>query len=292
MNFNSILISIVISTKGKPWETLSKTLDSILLSDFEDLEVILVDQNTNGEIKSGIGSDDKYKDIIYVASAEKGLSNGRNTGIERSCGKWLIFFDDDAIMPAETLGKAASHLIAHKDEPLIFYGNVNILGSEKPYLKKSFLNSNRISLFNFDSVCSIALIFNRKIFDTVGLFDVNLGAGTTFGAGEETDIILQALRSNCSVRLLGDFKVYHPADVIDLEKRESYGMGIGAIYRKHITSSFRFFTILGPKFFLEMVLRSVLIIIRMASAMSRNYHFYFLKGNIKGFLKYRKDKKT
>ena len=46
----NVLISIIISTRNKPWKIVSKSLDSILASNFKNLEIILIDQNETQKI--------------------------------------------------------------------------------------------------------------------------------------------------------------------------------------------------------------------------------------------------
>jgi glycosyltransferase involved in cell wall biosynthesis len=285
MNSNSNLISIVISTRGKPWEILSKTLDSIISSVFKGYEIVLVDQNNNDDIKKKISDSSVYEDIIYIPSNEKGLSRGRNKGLAHSNGNWIIFFDDDAILPNNTLQKIIKTLSEKKDEAWIHYGKVLTLETGKPYLKKAALMGKRINLLNFDSVCSISLIFNRRSIEITGGFDERLGAGAELGSGEETDMLLRAFAERIEIRSLNDFVVYHPAAeiVIDIQKRRSYGMGLGAVYRKHIFSSLYFLVALSLKLFSELMLRVALIIINSGSPLFRRYHSVYLAGFMKGF---------
>lgn len=288
---NDFLLSFIISTKNKPWEVVSKTLDSIISSDCQDYEIILVDQNESQEINTRIPSKRKYQNITYLKSKETGLSKGRNLGINHSQGKWLLFFDDDAILSGDFFNKAAFTLVDNQEVPLVFYGRVLTLDTHDLYMKRSLLMGKKIRLLNFDAVSSIALIFNRKIFDNVGLFDENLGAGVEFGAGEESDIILRTLKKGYKIKLLNDFRVYHPTvNLVDLERRKSYGMGIGAIYKKHIFSSLYFFLILSTKLVAEIFLRAALVLSKFKSANLRRYHFYYLNGYIKGFFQYKTNK--
>ncbi len=292
MNSKSILISIVISTRGKSWEILSKTLDSIISSTFRDYEIVLVDQNNNDEIKKKISGSPIYKDIIYIPSDEEGLSRGRNKGFRHSKGKWLIFFDDDAILPEDAFQSIAQTLTGTKDDPRIFYGNVLTLETGQPYIKRTVLTGEKVNLLSFDTVCSISLIFSRGALQSVGGFDEELGAGTKLGAGEETDIVFRAMRKGIEIRSLKDFTVYHPeAEAsIDLGKRRSYGMGLGAVYRKHIFSSPYYFIALGIKFICEMMLRVILIIINSGSPLLRGYHSAYLAGFVKGLFTKRPDR--
>jgi glycosyltransferase involved in cell wall biosynthesis len=290
---NNVLISIIISTFNKPWSILSTTLESVISSDFRDFEIILIDQNRNSNIKSAIGENYKFKQITYLQSSEIGLSRGRNLGIKHAQGKWILFFDDDAILPGNTLRRISPVLIHNINHSLILYGTVFILETNKPYLKKTAFSGNKLGLLNFDSVCSIALMFNQKVFEEVGLFDEKLGAGVTLGSGEEADIILRTLKKGLAIQHLDGFEVYHPAPILsDLSKRISYGMGTGALYKKHLCSSLHFFVILGPKLLVMMLLRIFLIIINFHSAESRNFHLFFLRGCTKGFIQYRDSSKN
>lgn len=287
MNAN-ILISIIISTRDKPWDLLSRTLDSILSSASKDFEIIVVDQNFGGDIRPGIRSDPKYAGIVYINSDDIGLSKGRNSGIKRAKGNWLLFFDDDAIMPSDTLSTISSALYERADEPMIYYGEILTLETNRPYLKKSLTMGSRIGLLNFDSVCSIALLFNARVMLETGLFDERLGAGAEYGAGEESDIILRALKHGFRIERLDGFRVYHrEAGTSDLSRRESYGMGAGALYKKHIFSSPRFFSALFSRLILELSLRALLILRYTASADLRQYHLNYMRGFIKGLRRFR-----
>jgi glycosyltransferase involved in cell wall biosynthesis len=93
-------ISVVIATYRRP-DILCRAVESVLTQDFEDFEILIVDDN-------GLGSDmqgatertihEKYPDerIIYIAN-EKRLGGGgaRNVGISRARGEFVAFLDDD-----------------------------------------------------------------------------------------------------------------------------------------------------------------------------------------------------
>jgi len=280
----SVLISIIISTRNKPWEVVSKSLDSLLNSKFKDLEIILVDQNESQEIKLKIKSEKKYRNVLYLKSKEIGLSKGRNLGMKYSKGKWLLFFDDDAILPKNFFEKIEIPLKENQEKEMIFYGKVLNLENGSSYLKRS-IPTPYLHLWNFDSVCSIALIFNKKAIKKIGKFDENFGVGSKFGAGEEGDMIIRALKKGIKIKYLKDFIVYHPKPKTDPKKKYLYGYGLGALYRKHIFSSFKCFLVLGVKFILEIVARGVLsIFFLFYNFQISQSHFNYLKGFVKGFL--------
>lgn len=94
------VISVVIATYKRP-EILSRAVDSVLMQDFRDFEIIVVDDNGAGsdmQLATRKMLEKRYKDkrIVYVAN-RKGLGGGgaRNEGIVRARGEFVAFLDDD-----------------------------------------------------------------------------------------------------------------------------------------------------------------------------------------------------
>lgn len=79
---------------------LSRCLDSIALQDFEDYEVILVDDGSTDdsgvicdEFCKKINSDSKKNMTKVIHQERKGLAASRNRGIDAAGGEWLWFID-------------------------------------------------------------------------------------------------------------------------------------------------------------------------------------------------------
>jgi len=283
----NVLISIVISTRNKPWRIISKCLESIFsLNSSNDFEVILIDQNNDVKIEIEIKNDPNYSNILYLKSKEIGLSKGRNLGLRHTKGKWILFLDDDAILSKCFLTKIEKTLIEYQDEEIVFYGNVLNLEDNSSYLKRS-IRTPYLHLWNFDSICSIGLLFNRKVIEKVGFFDENFGVGSNFGAGEESDMVIRTLQKGIRIKYLEGFIIYHPKARDDLEKKYLYGYGVGALYKKHILSSSECFLVLVIKFILEIIARTILgTLFVFVDSRKSQLHFNYLKGFLKGFLSY------
>ena len=93
-------ISVVIATY-KRLELLCRAIDSVLIQDYSDIEVIIVDDNGLGsaeQIETEKMIRQKYSDkrIRYIAN-KKGMGGGgaRNEGIKASKGEFIAFLDDD-----------------------------------------------------------------------------------------------------------------------------------------------------------------------------------------------------
>ena len=93
------LVSIVIPTYGR-YKELFKAIDSVINQTYENIEIIIIDDNANdlilrNKIKENL---QKYAQvqIQYVANPKNlGGGKSRNIGIEIAKGKYLAFLDDD-----------------------------------------------------------------------------------------------------------------------------------------------------------------------------------------------------
>lgn len=95
-------------------EYLESCINSIISQDFNDYEIILVDDGStdgSGELC------DYYKKIhnkiIVIHQPNGGLSNARNNGIIRSKGEYIIFLDSDDCLIEHSLSKINEEML-HK----------------------------------------------------------------------------------------------------------------------------------------------------------------------------------
>ena len=92
------LVSAVITTYGRKFEEIERSILSVLSQTYKNIEIVLVDDNfpeTNfrTSIENGII---KYPTVKYVQHEKnKGAQKARNTGIENSRGDYIAFLDDD-----------------------------------------------------------------------------------------------------------------------------------------------------------------------------------------------------
>ena len=90
------LISIIIPIYNVPSEFLKKNIESCINQDYENIEIILVDDGSTDE--SGTICDEysnKDNRIKVIHQKNKGLSGARNSGCYASTGKWILFVDGD-----------------------------------------------------------------------------------------------------------------------------------------------------------------------------------------------------
>lgn len=114
-------ISVIIPVY-KVEDYLHKCVDSVINQDYENLEIILVD---DGSPDSCPAICDEYakkdKRIKVIHKQNGGLSDARNAGIDAATGEYIIFLDSDDMLNDNSLGLIAEKA---KHKPDIIIGNV------------------------------------------------------------------------------------------------------------------------------------------------------------------------
>jgi glycosyltransferase involved in cell wall biosynthesis len=228
--------SLILATVGRTTE-LNRLFDSLLVQTFHDFEVIIVDQN----------QDERLTPIVHRARClglairhvhhfPPNLALARNTGIAEASGQWLGFPDDDCWYEPHTLERIRLRS-RHRDYP---QGIISRWVEQDAALPPGLLSWHRSSRFRDIPVSSITLFFQRNLINHIGGFDGRLGVGQWFGAGEETDIILRALRAGALVAYQPDSRVHHRVDPPQLavsnnalKSARLRARGTGAMYAKH-----------------------------------------------------------
>ena len=90
-----ILLSIIIPVYNVD-KYLNECLDSILVQNNKDIEIILIDDgSTDNSAKICQKYEQLYSNIKYIQNKNHGVSYTRNCGIKHSTGKYILFVDSD-----------------------------------------------------------------------------------------------------------------------------------------------------------------------------------------------------
>lgn len=97
------IISVIIPVYNAE-KHITKCLDSILLQDFTDYEVVLVDDgSTDGSRALCESYAESCDRIVFLHKENGGVSSARNMGLEHARGEWLGFVDADDTLPQNAL---------------------------------------------------------------------------------------------------------------------------------------------------------------------------------------------
>lgn len=92
------MISVIIPLYNK--ETIvARSVGSVLAQDFQDFEVVVVDDGSTDQSAAIVGSIADPR-LRLISQPNGGPSKARNTGIREARGEWLLFLDaDDELLP-------------------------------------------------------------------------------------------------------------------------------------------------------------------------------------------------
>ena len=91
MIFFSIIIPVYNSEK-----TIKRLLESILKQNFNDYEVIVInDGSTDKSEEVILNYKNKFNNYQYIFKENSGVSSTRNIGIKKALGKYILFADAD-----------------------------------------------------------------------------------------------------------------------------------------------------------------------------------------------------
>ena len=108
---------------------LPQCIESILRQDYEDLELLLVD---DGSSDKSVPICEEYgrrsEKIRVLAQKNSGVSAARNKGIENAKGDYIVFVDADDYLPESFV---LSHMAAKMDEADILVGDYMRLWNDR-----------------------------------------------------------------------------------------------------------------------------------------------------------------
>jgi GT2 family glycosyltransferase len=235
-------VSVVVCTVNR-FDHLIDCLRAILANTGRDFEVLVVDQNdpaTHARAVAAAGDDPRLR---WICSEVRGLSHARNRALAEARAPLIAFTDDDCRVPADWVEHIEATFAADPELSILFGAallrpedRAKGWGAEfEPHHTREF----RHTLPDGGATWGVGanMTIHRRVFERVGGFDVMLGVGAPFTAGEEIDLTIRALADG--------FKVLHSPRVslIHLGVREgaeagrlmrSYGVGLGATLAKHV----------------------------------------------------------
>jgi len=165
-------VSIIIPAYNR-LPMLREAVDSVLAQDFEDVEILVVDDGSTDGTGEGMK---KYGGRVKLLehSANRGVSAARNTGILHAKGKYIAFLDSDDLWVKGKLRIQINFLDENPHYPLCYTDEIWIRRGKRvnPMLKHA-----KFSGWIFEKclpLCTISpssSMMRKTLFPRVGLFD-------------------------------------------------------------------------------------------------------------------------
>ena len=221
------LLSLVLCTVDREREA-EDFLES-LYPGSQSLELIIVDQNQSSYKWEEFIESKKLVlgRLVILKEPKKSLSHARNIGIQEITGKYVGFPDDDCTYSRGMLNQLMSRIYQiDRDSQqycgfAISYPGCSLVKSDKVITSEKLLGG----------VISFSFFLRSFFLKEYGIkFSTKLGVGTFFGAGEETELLLNVLNEQNILLYDESIYVYHPEKKnLSFLRSFQYGLGHGAI---------------------------------------------------------------
>lgn len=226
-------LSVIVCTRNraKQLATLFQCLGSQQNIENLNWEIVIVDNNSTDNTKEVAyafceGSNLK---INYLFESKNGLSYARNSGVLASKGTYLLFTDDDVLLPKEFLSNV---LFGRKENEEAHIFGFRVLGDwqenlklpfwmtfKKPFnLSQSFLPIHDLGK---EVLCypnrhtknplGACFLVKKEVFEKLGPFREDIGAGQS-GSHEDTEYFWWALINNFKLLYWPYATLYHTVD--------------------------------------------------------------------------------
>jgi len=165
------MVSVIITTYNRRTFLRAAVL-SILVQDYKDKEVIVVDDGSTDDSRKEL----EGLPVQYVWKKNGGISSARNKGIEVARGDYIAFLDVDDLWKKKKLSTQMAMMseegfeISYTDEIWIRGGkHLNQKSIHKKYSGFIFEKCLPLCIISPSSV-----LMKRSVFDVTGLFDENM----------------------------------------------------------------------------------------------------------------------
>lgn len=151
---------------------------------------------------------------------------------------YIMFPDDDSTFDMHFFNKFKMVV----NEGLNFLIDVRNQLEPGYFIKHNFEDGQRLGLISWNKSCSVNMIINFSTVSKLRRFDEKLGVGAQYGAGEDSDFFIRAVRENCIFTFTNALYTIHPAALdtyrtmsleILVKRFKNYGRGVVFVLMKH-----------------------------------------------------------
>jgi GT2 family glycosyltransferase len=279
----------ILPTLGRP-ELALECLRALVAAQPAFHEIVVADQGHASQLENEV----RALGATYLHLPRPGLSHARNAAIAHARSPWLYFPDDDCTVAPTVLAAIGAGLARH---PGVVFACAHVTTPEGRAVMVGLDGRERVLMTPADllrTVFSPGLFARRDALDSVGGFDEQFGLGSTWGSGEESDLLFRLLATGGRGVYVPEARVQHPDPYVirdadaGIARAESYGRGWGALFAKHAAGP------LGPtframhrKYLVRAFGGAALATLTFRSALARRYWASY-RGRRAGFLAYQR----
>lgn len=228
MTIDNPLVSVIMLCYNHE-DFVEESIQSIINQTYKNLEIIIVDNNSQDNSKQiitkYISTDNRIK--YHPKNSNIFPSAGINFGISKSTGKYITMLSTDDYFESTKIEEQLQFMIENKFNNSFTWVNVvnskSYSMSEHPLLKlfnRSFQNLEleRFLIEDGNTLCAPSGMFNKTIFDNYGLFDHRLLQLQDYGYWIK---LLQKEKIHLLERRLTNYRVRDDNNNLSLKNNDS-----------------------------------------------------------------------
>lgn len=168
----SVLVTVIIAVfNGEA--TLERAINSFVSQEFSNKELIIID---GGSTDSTINIIQKYESVVdyWISEKDQGIADAWNKGINNAKGEWILFLGaDDYFCDNFSIEKASEYLESNSSYDLVF-GKVCLVNTNNKFIKSIGTKWDWNFFRRWMSIPHQGTFHSKKLFEEIGLFDINL----------------------------------------------------------------------------------------------------------------------
>ena len=233
---------IVANTYNRPLELVLRNLRASLNQKIFPQKIILIDQNVEAlNLPEDLSTNPL---IIRTRTNKKSVSAARNTLVVPEGAEWIFFCDDDGFS-CEDYSEKLEKIILENPTLDILAGSIVREDNKEFYTLRHKKGGSLKSFRNTKNLMGSNFVIKVKVFDELGRFDENFGAGSLWGSSEETDFCWKAYFAGKNMEFFPELIVYHVPPFNEsaengFHKSFKYGVGKGALVSKWLFKNRKF----------------------------------------------------
>jgi GT2 family glycosyltransferase len=250
----SPFLSILIGSKDRP-DDIIRCLNSVLSQTYENLEILILDDNSREKLCDRIEQVFTYNRIRCIRSdTTLGVAGGRNRLIKEAKGDFLVILDDDAAFRNDdSLNRIMDLFDSHPDVGLFAFKIIDIIDDKEVGIRVPFRRAvikRNPEIINSPQYVSYFLggghAIRRTVFDKCGLYQQDL----LFG-GEELDLSYRIIESGYKLFYTPDVVVEHYPESSDRVTKVAGKRYLYFIVRNKIWINYKYLP--WPAFFINTI---------------------------------------
>jgi len=233
-NSKRLKYSIVVNTYNRSADLVSRCLLASLNQKDPPEKIFLIDQNSE---ELGLPDDISSNSILARSKTDlKAVSAARNTVKISENMDWIFFCDDDGY-PCDDYSEKVQKILTENPSLEILAGSIVREDNNEYYTLRHKKGGSLKKFRNTKNLMGSNFVVKASVFDELGRFDENFGAGSFWGSSEETDFCWKAYFAGKDMEYFPELIVYHVPPFNEsikegFSKSFRYGVGKGALVSK------------------------------------------------------------